>query len=135
MKFLKPIVCSVLALLVLVSSSSFTVNMHFCGGSVQSVSLIEKATPCPMEVKTPPCHKAFAKRSSCCDDEQFLYQGQDFKNHEVANIQVVQQAWVIELPVLAQIVPIATAKFSHYTLYKPPLLQHDIPVLIQSFLI
>lgn len=135
MKFLKPIVCSVLALLVLVSSSSFTINMHFCGGSVQSVSLIEKATPCPMEVKTPPCHKAFAKRSSCCDDEQFLYQGQDFKNHEVANIQVVQQAWVIELPVLAQIVPIATAKFSHYTLYKPPLLQHDIPVLIQSFLI
>lgn len=135
MKIIRSIVSLALAALVLVASSSFTVNMHLCGGSVQSVSLIEMATPCPMEVNTPPCHKAFAKRSSCCDDELFLYQGQDFKNHEAANIQVVQQAWVIDLPVLAQIVPVAAAKFSHHTLYKPPLLQHDITVLIQSFLI
>ncbi len=134
MKAIRSIVSLALAALVLVASSSFTVNMHLCGGSVQSVSLIEKATPCPMEVNTPPCHKALAKRASCCDDEQFLYQGQDFKNQESANIQVEQQALVVELPILAQIIPVATV-FSQPALYKPPLLQHDIPVLIQSFLI
>jgi hypothetical protein len=102
---------------------------------VQSVSLIEKATPCLMEINTPPCHKTFAKRSSCCDDEQFTYSGQSFNNQEAATIQIAQQAWVIDLPVLAQVVPVASASYSHYPFYKPPLLQHDIPVLIQSFLI
>jgi hypothetical protein len=134
MKIIRSIVSLALACMVLVASSSFTVNMHLCGGSVQSVSLIEKATPCPMEVNTPPCHKAIAKRA-CCDDEQFLYQGQDFKNHEIVKIQDVQQAWVVDVPVLTQIAPTSLASFLDYTFYKPPLLQHDIPVLIQSFLI
>jgi hypothetical protein len=134
MKALRSIVSLALAALVLVASSSFTVNMHLCGGSVQSVSLIEKATPCPMEINTPPCHKAFAKRS-CCDDEQFTYSGQDFKNQQAATVQIAQQAWVSDLPVLAQVVPVASVSYPHHTFYKPPLLQHDIPVLIQSFLI
>lgn len=135
MKVIRSIISFALAALVLVASSSFTVNMHLCGGSVHSVSLVEKAKPCPMEINTPPCHKAFAKRASCCDDEQFTYSGQDFKNHEAATIQMAQQAWVSDLPVLAQVVPVASVSNSHHTFYKPPLLQHDIQVLIQSFLI
>jgi len=135
MKALRTIVSLTLAALVLVASSSFTVNMHLCGGSVQSVSLIEKAKPCPMEVKVPACHKQKIKRVSCCDDEQLTYEGKDFKVLESSIIQTGQQAWVIDLPVLAQVVPGSSLFFSHHTLYKPPLLQHDIPVLIQSFLI
>lgn len=135
MKALRTIVSLSLAVLVLVASSSFTVNMHLCGGSLQSMSLIEKAAPCPMEVNTPPCHKTFTKRMACCDDEQFVFEGKDFKVHESAGFQPVQQAWVIDLRVLAVIIPAASSLVAHHSQYKPPLLQHDIPVLIQSLLI
>ncbi|MCW5910830.1 MAG: hypothetical protein KIT62_07140 [Cyclobacteriaceae bacterium] len=135
MMLIRKIVSVSLALLVFVASASFTVNMHLCGGQVQSVSFIEKATPCPMEVKMPPCHKEFAKRSSCCNDEQLTYKGQDFKVHDTSSIQIAQSAWVLELPLIAEIVPSSTHAAVHYQPYKPPLLRHDIPVLIQSFLI
>lgn len=136
MTSLRKIVSVSLALLVLIASASFTINMHLCGGSVQSVSLIEKAKPCPMEVNVPACHKEMAKRNSCCDDEQLTYEGQDFKSHELTNVAAIQQAWVAELPLIALIVPESTTvKAQHVIFYKPPLLQHNIPVLIQSFLI
>lgn len=133
---LRKLISGTLAVLVLIASASFTVNLHLCGGQVQSVAFIEKATPCPMEVQTPPCHKELAKRSSCCDDEQLVYEGQDFKIHEPVNLSTVQVAWVIELPLISCLIPeYITAEVQHYSRYKPPILQHDIPVLIQSFLI
>ena len=135
MKPFRTVVSVMLAAMVLVASSSFTVNMHLCGGSVQSVSLIEKATPCPMEVNTPPCHKAFAKRAGCCDDEQFVFEGKDFKVHESAGVQPLQPGWLIDVPVVAVVIPSVSSPVVGQTAYKPPLLQHDIPVLIQSFLI
>ncbi|MBL7861910.1 MAG: hypothetical protein JNJ65_12165 [Cyclobacteriaceae bacterium] len=135
MKSLKNIFSVSLALLVLVASSSFTVNMHVCGGIVQSLAVIEKAAPCPMELNTPACHKAGVKKS-CCLDEVFQYEGQDFKVQESATLLTLNSAWIVELPLIMEIVSPTIATNTHsYKAYKPPLLQHDIPVLIQSFLI
>lgn len=135
MKALKNILSVSLALLVLVASSSFTVNMHVCGGAVQSLAVIEKATPCPMELNAPACHKDLVK-SKCCQDEVFQYEGQDFKVHEHETLLTTNSSWVVELPLIMEIVsPTVTTYTLSDTVYKPPLLQHDIPVLIQSFLI
>ncbi len=135
MKALKNILSGSLALLVLVASSSFTVNMHVCGGKVQSLAVIEKATPCPMELNTPACHKSGVKKT-CCQDEVFQYEGQDFKVQESATLLTTYTSWVVELPLIMEIVsPTVTPYTLSATVYKPPLLQHDIPVLIQSFLI
>lgn len=128
---------SLLALLVLLSSSSFTVNMHLCGGHVQSVSVIEKAAPCAMEVKTPPCHKVKApKKNSCCKDESLSFEGQHFKVQESVSLAAAHAAWTIELPLITTL-SFASLHVStdHYTSYKPPLIDHDITVFIQSFLI
>ncbi|MBX2898927.1 MAG: hypothetical protein KF775_04730 [Cyclobacteriaceae bacterium] len=125
-----------LAVWVLVAASSFTVHMHVCGGSVQSVSLFEKAKPCPMEANTAICHKDPAKRNSCCNDEQLTYEGQDFKLHELTECNTLQQPWVAAIPIVAYIVPASTSFQSRsVSFYKPPSVQHNIPVLLQSFLI
>lgn len=139
MKSLSPILSVMLALLVLVSSSSFTVNMHFCGGQVQSVSLIEEAAPCPMEVQLPPCHKKMAvKKSGCCEDKHVAYEGKDF-NTQVNDFSMLTWQtinWVAALPVIMEVIQVNEAlAFSNYTPYKPPIVGRDIPVLVQSFLI
>ena len=139
MKFLKSIVSSLLALLVLVSSSSFMVNMHFCGGHVQSVSMIEEAAPCPMEVQFPPCHKKMAvKKSGCCEDKHVAFEGKDF-NTQIQDFSLLTwQAinWVATLPIIMEVIQVNEAlTFSNHTPYKPPIVERDILVLVQSFLI
>lgn len=123
-----------LAMLVLIASASFTVNLHVCGGQVQSVALFEKAAPCPMEVQTPPCHQSLAK-SNCCADEKLAYDGQDFQVQESTHLIAIQATWIAELPLLYSVITEQATGAQHNSQYKPPLLQHDIPVLIQSFLI
>jgi hypothetical protein len=139
MKFLKSIVSSMLALLVLVSSSSFTVNMHFCGGNVQSVSLIEDADACPMEIQQPPCHKKMAiKKSGCCEDKHVAFEGKDFNTQIQDFSMLTGQAinWVATLLVIMEVIQVNEAiTFSNNTPYKPPIVERDIPVLVQSFLI
>ncbi len=139
MKQLKSIISFSLALMVLVSSSSFVVNMHFCGGHMQSVSLIEDATPCLMEVQLPPCHKKMAmKKTGCCDDQHVVFEGKDF-NSQVQDFSTLSwQAinWVAALPMIMEVIQVNEAlAFSNHTPYKPPIVERDIPVLIQSFLI
>jgi hypothetical protein len=138
MKFIKSIVSSMLAMLVLVSSSSFMVNMHFCGGHVQSVSLIEEAAQCPMEV-LPPCHKKMAvKKSGCCQDKHVTFEGKDFNTQVQDFSMLTWQAinWVATLPMIMEVIQVNEAlAYSNQTPYKPPIVERDIPVLVQSFLI
>ena len=139
MKLLKPIVSSMIALLVLVSSSSFMVNMHFCGGHVQSFSLIEEAASCPMEVQLPPCHKKMAvKKSGCCEDKHVAFEGKDF-NTQVQDFSMLTWQtinYVGSLPIIMEVIQVNEAlAFSNHTPYKPPIVERDIPVLVQSFLI
>ncbi len=139
MKFFKSIVSSLLALLVLVSSSSFTVKMHFCGGHVQSVSLIEDADACPMDVQLPPCHKKMVvKKSGCCEDKHVAYEGKDF-NTQVQDFSILSwyaTNWIATLPIIMEVIQVNEAlAFSNHTPYKPPIVERDIPVFVQSFLI
>lgn len=139
MKLLKPIVAASLALLVLVSSSSFMVNMHFCGGHMQSVSLIEVAKACAMEVQLPPCHKKMAvKKSGCCEDKHVAFEGKDFntqiQDFSMSSGQAIN--WVATLPIIMEVIQVNEAlEFSNHSPYKPPIVGRDIPVLVQSFLI
>ncbi len=134
MKTYRSILSVFIAFMVLLSSSSFTVNMHFCMDRIHSVSLIEKAAPCPMELNVPVCHNA--KKHSCCDDEQLTFEGKNFKSQESISLQIAQHSWIAVLPVIAEINQISNESSSTPVVsYKPPLISQDIPVLIQSFLI
>ena len=76
--FLRSIFSCFLAFLVLVSTTSFSVEKHFCGGHLVDVAFFGEARPCAMEM-------ALAKRSGCdtiqksdcCSDEIFVLEGQD----------------------------------------------------------
>lgn len=137
MKVIHSILTVLLALLVLVSSTSFSVNMHVCGGHVSSVALVQKAAPCPMEVM-PPCHRGIhleKKSNGCCEDKSVVFEGKDFSSKvEHISFELQNSSWIAELPYIISIIPSSyTQAYSSFTLYKPPLLSQDISVLVHSF--
>lgn len=137
-----------LAFQVLLSSLSFNLGLHFCGESLQSLSLFGAATPCEHskssdvaeEDKVPcPFHSQQNEddNDDCCDDKQVKIEGQDIDT-TIGSITFefnpqleFLAAYVVSLLNLYQAETISH-KFHNY---KPPLIQVDLPVFFQTFLI
>ena len=135
MKVIRSISAILLAVLVLVSSTSFVVGFHICMGEVQNVALFTKADGCEMEKSLPPCHRH--QKAPCCADETFFHEGDDFKA-SIEQIQTVAPAPVdIEQPLLliSEIIPGAPIAHIQYYNYDPPLRSFDLTVQHQVFLI
>lgn len=63
-----------MALLVLLSTVSWTVEKHLCMGRVMDVALFGHAEDCGMETNL----AAFGETDNhCCEDESFTLEGQD----------------------------------------------------------
>jgi hypothetical protein len=135
MKSIRSISAVVLAILVLVSSTSFMVGMHLCMGEVQNVAIFGKADECAKEKALPPCHKH--TKPACCEDELIQHDGADFK----ASIEHFQSAAPLPLYVeqplvlISEIIPAAPGARIQYYHYSPPLRTGDLTVEHQVFII
>lgn len=139
MKVSRTISVVVMAVLVLVSSSSFTLHMHFCQGQIQNLSLLSEARSCCMTKSASPCqtHKQSTERSDkpCCEDQSVVVDGQEQVGNEVV-VTISQNEFVVVLYSLFSFLAVSPAAFvDSFAAYTPPLILHDIPVLVQSFLI
>ena len=124
-----------LAILVLVSSTSFMVGMHFCMGEVENIALFNKADSCQKEKALPACHKHL--KPACCDDELFYHESTDFKG-SIEHIHIVAPAPmdVEQLVVLvSEVIPASPLARIQYYNYDPPLRSCDLTVDHQLFLI
>ncbi len=136
MKLLRSILSILIAGVILVSTTSFTISMHLCGGRVSSIAVLDKAGVCAME-QLPPCHQKLMKHN-CCEDKELKIEGKDLssKIQETIQLQHQQFSWTMDLPVVYKLVfSTVSPTQSSFTYYSPPLLDRDIPVLKQSFLI
>ena len=130
MKRLRPIFSVMLALLVLISSTSFIVGVHRCGGEVASVALLTKATPCAMEQKAPPprCHQP---KKSCCTDERIVHEKEDFKL-ATSHIHIVPAPLIAALAspvVISLLIPESTTPDAPVIDSSPPYLLPDIQIV------
>lgn len=135
MKGVRSISSILFAILVVISSTNFTIGMHFCMGKVENVALFGKAESCQKEKALSPCHKQMLP--GCCEDEVVYHEGTDFKA-SIAHYQIVPPAPVdIERPVvfLSVIIPAAPVASIQYYKYDPPLRTCDLTVEHQVFLI
>jgi hypothetical protein len=135
MKAVRSISAVILAIMVLVSSTSFMIGMHICMGEVQDVALFTKADVCEMEKSLPPCHRH--AKTPCCEDGSVIHKGEDFKA-SFSKIEITVPAAIdIVQPLLliSEIIPAApTSRIKHYT-YDPPWRSCDLIVEHQVFLI
>ncbi len=120
-----------LALLVLFSTVSFTVEKHYCGDVLVDVSMFSEAENCGMEAMEK------LQKKSCCKDEVDVIEGQDeLKISSFEDLDFQQQQFLVayaycysngfqSLP--KEIIP--------HKEYSPPNLVYDIQVLDQVFII
>jgi len=127
----------VMALIVLFSTMSFSVDMHYCGEHLVDFSVFENVETCLMKAE-------MSKSSSeceiiemdCCTDVEVVQEGQDDLKTSFDRLTFEQQIFV------------ATFFNSYINLYEgleenitpfeghpPPLLVKDIQVLYDTFLI
>ena len=131
-KLLHAVLTAALALLVLLSGTSFMIGVHHCGDRIESIALFSKADQCPKEQTLPPCHKA---AKSCCSDERIVHESQDIKP-SAANFHLSPAPVIAELVspvVIASLIPKASMFHILSPDFSPPLPVPDINVAIGKF--
>ena len=126
-----------MALLVLVSTVSFTVEKHFCGSMLMDMAIMHKAEACAMEI-------ALAKRGcdteaekpGCCSDEHIVIQGQDDLKMSWEKIFLDDHQFLISFTYsyLQSFEDYSRTRVT-FDDYAPPLIIRDIQLLNESFLI
>lgn len=142
--FFKHITSLFLALLVLVSTQSYSINFHYCGSILVDKSFVKPAKKCAMHVlETTSCnmHQEEGQSQqnqdkSCCEDEFEMIEGQDEIKLQETSIKFPTPFFLFALaPVFYA--NAFTKKVDHCFEYKspPPLFQRDVFAFFQVYLI
>jgi hypothetical protein len=118
-----------LALLLLFSTLSFTLDMHFCGGSLVDYGFYHQADDCGMSMD--------GDAMDCCDDVELHVQGQDDLASSPDTISELPEVFFQELlySYVVLLVEDLPESFIPFKEYSPPRLIPDISVRDQVFLI
>ncbi|WP_406682813.1 hypothetical protein N1F78_08920 [Seonamhaeicola sp. MEBiC1930] len=132
--FLNKISAVVLALLVLVSTISFTIGKHYCGEVLVDVAVFVEAEKCAMEAEEIALEKITKK--PCCKDEIDVVEGQDELIKSFYDLDFDQQQFVTSFVYsYTNLFEGEPKKIIPHKDYSPPNLVKDICVLDQVFLI
>ena len=133
MKFMHQIATIALMFIVLFASIGVTLNKHYCMGHLVSIALYEEAESCMdimgMEDEESDMH--------CCDDvhEEYKVEEPGISPYEFEFKADIQFYHLVSFLILHTSWPAEDSTPPNYALYKPPNIDQDIPVLVQSFLI
>ena len=134
-QFIHKISSFLLALLVLFSTVSFTIEKHFCGDILIDVAVFKEAQKCAMEAFE--IEQALITKKNCCKDELEIVKGQDeLKSSNFEDLQIDQQLFLGSF--VYSYVSLFEGLSQHiipHQNYSPPNLVEDIHILDQVFLI
>lgn len=124
-----------MALLVLVSTVSWTVDKHLCMGRVMDIALFHHADSCGME-EAMSVMEGDATDKGCCDDETFTLEGQDDLKLSWDELGVDTQTFLVAFTQSYwDLLSLSLGEDIPETIYPPPLLVQDLTVLHEVFLI
>ena len=114
-----------MALLLLASTVSWTVDKHICMGRVMDISLFSHADDCGMSQDM---------EKSCCDDESFTIKGQNDLKISFENLSLDQQVFLVSfVQTYFQLFEVEFEETNLFNEYNPPPLIRDVQVLDQTF--
>ncbi len=130
-----------MALLMMLSSTGFSMNVHYCQDQIKDICLFRKAKSCHEKQSNSVCCKANtinrADKDKCCHNETIVVE----KSNLDATLTQLETAHDIKLEFSAAFVESHVFNynlqpdFQTYKQYKPPLPERDLQVLYQTFLI
>ncbi len=135
-QFTHKIASVLMAFVVLFSTMSFTIEMHYCGDTLVDAAIFSKVKTCGMEsIETSTCKSSELKKK-CCSDEQLTFEGENELQLTFEKLNFKQQVFVSSFiytyinlfeGLEENIIPLQD--------YLPPLVVKDILLLDQVFLI
>ena len=121
---------------VLFSTMSFTVNMHYCGDTLVESAIFQKAKGCGMEMEKPSTEECSITKKNCCDDKQLAIEGQDELQLQVDKITFEQQVFIASFVyTYINLFEGLNSNVSTYEEYKPPLVIRQLYKIDETYLI
>ena len=137
--FFTKILSLFLAAFILLSTTSFTVNMHFCCNQLVDMAFFSKAELCKDKVqkKDSPFKQCTSiQEKDCCDNQTIVKEGDDTfkKSSTVLEVDtlVFLNTFIYTYVNLFEGLDKNVVPFKHY---KPPLLFKDMQIINKTFLI
>ena len=125
-----------LAFVVLFSTMSFTVNMHYCGDTLAETAIFHKAEGCGMEMDQPSTEGCDIAKKNCCNDEQLVINGQDELQLQVDKISFEQQIFIASFVyTYLNLFEGLENNVSSYEEYRPPLVIRQLYKIDETYLI
>ncbi len=116
-----------MAFVVLFSTMSFTINMHYCGDTLVETAMFHKAKGCGMEMEKPSTEGCSITKKNCCNNEQLVIEGQDELQLQIDEISLEQQIFIASFVYTYITFSEGLDKnVSSYEVYKPPLVIRQI---------
>ena len=138
-----------MAMLVLLSSTGFSIDLHYCQGQMKSFSLFGKAKSCHEQMekghckkKKKACHAPLQDqiekcKKDCCSNKTIKVESNDdakkVQRIKIAPLQTQMLTTFVQVFLLDK-TKLNKVIIPHLN-YVHPLLNKDIPLLIQSFLL
>ncbi|KJD34510.1 hypothetical protein PK35_01590 [Tamlana nanhaiensis] len=125
-----------MAFVVLITTMSFTVNMHYCGETLVETTVFQKAEGCGMEMQKPSTDNCAVTTKSCCADKKLTIEGQNELQHSVDKITFDQQVFIASF-IYTYIKLFEGERITNtsFDAYKPPLVSRQIFKLDETYLI
>ncbi len=125
-----------MAFVVLFSTMSFSVSMHYCGDTLVETAIFNKAKGCGMKMEKPATDGCSITKKKCCNDEQLLVDGQDQLQIQFDTISLEQQVFIASFVyTYSHLFEGVDSNVSAYKAYEPPLVSKEIFKLDETYLI
>ncbi len=127
-----------MSFVVLFTTMSFTVDMHYCGDTLVDFSLFQKVEGCDMD-KAPialDCEMPSMAEKSCCSDHQIVKEADYNLKTSFDSLSIAQQTFIVTFfyTCLNRFEGF-DENIAPFRDYHPPFLEQDVHVLNQVFLI
>ena len=137
-RFLHKILAFSLSAIVLFTTMSFTLDLHYCGDELVDFSFLQSAETCGMEkpLSENECN-TIVTDTACCSDKQIVVDAQDdLKNRPFQKLTPEQQIFVAVFTIVnINLLEGLDMNIIPFRDYKPPLLIRDIQKIHETYLI
>lgn len=125
-----------MAFVVLFSTMSFMVNMHYCGDTLVETAFFQKAKGCGVEMEKPSTKSCSITKKSCCDDKQLSIEGQDELQIQFDKVSFEQQVFIVSfIYTYSNLFEEYNDDVNSFREYKPPLVVKQLYKLDETYLI
>ena len=126
-----------MAILLLLSTTSWKVEKHYCMGHLMDVALFADVDTCGMNMFFVNNAETLEEReNSCCNDEVIFVEGQDDLKLSFNDLETNQQYFLITFNnTYNSLFRAQTVQFVPHEQYPPPKLIKDIQLLDEVYLI